>query len=142
MPSARDDAQIQFEQDDEQRDVQRRRLVVRLVETRQEIEEPAEDPVDLAPLQRATQREEQEAADGDQLRRQEAAGMRIELPARPAERQRQTVEQVDQPVGNDRPWQQRNPLFPVEPDEADVAALAADPGGEAVAGEEEGSEQQ
>src|SRR4051812_49512171 len=64
-----------------------------------------------------------------------------ELPPGRADERRHRVEEVDRPVGEDRPGEERDVALPIEGDRADAGAAAGQPGGEAVAGAKEGAEE-
>ena len=57
--------------------------------------------------------------------------------------QRNGVEDIDQPIRHDGPGPEGDRvIFPGKHDHADIAALAGEPGGEAVAGEKEWAEKE
>ena len=64
--------------DDQQRDVQRRRLVERLVEAAEHGEQEARQAAGFGPHESRGQRKRDEAGDGDELRRQVAAGEAVD----------------------------------------------------------------
>ena len=130
-----------YPDDDEQADVQRRRLVVRQVEARQNVEHRAEHAIDRWPLESEMQREGEEARDGDDLRREQAQRMAVDLARRAAEQERQPVQKIDRPVGHDRPGNERNVPFPLEEDAANAGTRSRIPIRKAVAQEEKRSEQ-
>ncbi|MNG00738.1 hypothetical protein D3C84_836830 [compost metagenome] len=66
-------------QDHQQRNVQRWRLIERLVEARQDIEQPAEYAVQFRAGEGETQRPDQETTDCDELRGQQAQGVALEF---------------------------------------------------------------
>ncbi|ETD74488.1 hypothetical protein V527_27645 [Pseudomonas aeruginosa VRFPA06] len=126
----------------QQGDVQRRCLVVRFVEPHQHVEQPAEHAAQFRPFEGEAQGEQQEAGHRQHLGAEQAQAVGVQLALVPRQQQRQAVEQVDRPVRQDGPGPQRHPAFPVEDQAADVAALAGQPVGQAIAGEEERAEEQ
>ena len=137
VPGARHRVPVGGEENDEQGDVQRGRLVERLIEAVERREHPAEDAVHLAAHEAAAQGKGEKAGDRQDLREQQTGGVRVEPATRRAEEERNAVKEVDQPVGNDRPREKRDLLLPGEGDHGNLAAARAEPGGQAVAGEEE-----
>ena len=128
--------------DHQQRDVQRRRLVVRLVEAHQHIEQPAEQPSHFWPFEGEPQRPEQEATDADHLCREQRQGMPVHLLARAWQQEGQPVQQVNRPVGDDRPGPQRHAVLPAEHQAADITAAGGVGVHQPIAEEEERPQQQ
>ena len=120
----------------QQRYMQRRRLIERLVEARKDCKQPAEQTVQLWPLESEAQRPEHEAAHGDQLRTEQPQRMGIQLATGQTCQQREAVQQVNRPIRNNRPGPERHVGFPSEHEGSDVIALGRQPGGEAVTGKE------
>src|SRR5438067_9885377 len=67
--------------------------------------------------------------------------MAIELAPRRADEDRDHVEEIDRPVRNDRPRNERDAVLPREDDRADAIAPAGQPIRESVAREEERAEE-
>ncbi len=128
-------------EDDQQRDVQRRRLIERFVEVRQRREHRAEHAAGRGAREAEAQREGEEAGDAQQLRQQQPPDVQGELPPGPADEQRHRVKGVDRPVGDDRPGEEGDVPLPAEGDRAHLGAPARQPVGKAVAGEEGGPEE-
>ena len=91
-----------------------------LSKTREHAEQPAERSVGLGAIEGESERKEQEERHRDELRGQQAPGVRVELAAVGAGEQRQSVEEIDRPVRNDRPRHERDRALPVEDDRADL----------------------
>ena len=113
-------------ENDEERDVQRRRLVERLVEAGQRGEQNAGKAVGLRLLKRELERKQNEADDRHDLRGEQAPAMGIELGPGCADEERQTVEGVDRPIRNDGPVEKRDVVFPREHDGGNIVALRRD----------------
>ena len=118
--------------DDGERDMQRRRLIERLVEAAKHIEHEARQAARLRPRETGGEREGEEATHGDGLRGEIARGQAVDARFAGVEEQRQRVEGVDRPVGNDRPGEERHRPFPIVDNAADMVALRSRPIGEAV----------
>ena len=84
------------------------------------------------PRETGGERESEEASHGDGLRGEIARGQAVDARLGGVEEQRQRVEGVDRPVGNDRPGEERHRPFPIVDDAADMVALRSRPIGEAV----------
>src|SRR6185436_13756558 len=132
---------IQHPQDDQQRYMQGRGLVERLVEPGEHIEHPPEESVRLRARERKGKRKREKARNRNDLRGEKPHRMREELRARRADDERYAVEQVDRPVRNDRPREERNPALPIEAERADVRAPARHPVREPIARKEERTEE-
>ena len=97
---------------DEQGDVQRRRLVVRLVEGTQGGEHGARQAVGRWAGEGEAQREGEKAGDGDHLRGEQALAVPVDGAGVAAAEEGQPVEEVDRPVGDDGPGAGRATAFP------------------------------
>src|SRR5206468_323251 len=93
------------------------------------------------PLESEGQRKEQEAADGDDLRSQQALPERIELAAIRTDEKRECEQEIDRPVRDDRPRQERDRALPIEDEGCDVHPLRGHPRRKAVRPEEERAEE-
>src|SRR3954471_2460363 len=132
---------VAYPEDHQQGDVQRGGLIERFIEDRQRREQGAEEAVRHRPGEAEAQREGEEAGHAEELRREQPPAMYRKLPPGRADERRHGVEEVDRPVGEDRPGEEWDVALPIEGDRADAGAAAAQPVGEAVAGEEEGTEE-
>ncbi|MNV80568.1 hypothetical protein D3C71_1741810 [compost metagenome] len=118
------------------------RLVERLVEAGEHLEQPAKHPVQFRSRKGEAQRPDQEATDRDQLRGQQAQGMTFQFFAAARQQQGKAVQQVDGPVRDNGPGPERHMAFPAEHQAADIVALIGDPGGEAISAEKQRRQQQ
>ena len=109
--------------DDEQRDMQRRRLVERLVKAAEHGKQHSGQAIGLRPDEGHGQWEQDEAGNRDDLSGQVAAGEAVDSAGGRVDGKRQAVEQVDRPVGDDGPGEERHMSFPGKDDAADVRAL-------------------
>ncbi|MCW0369422.1 hypothetical protein NB710_000359 [Xanthomonas sacchari] len=132
---------IAHPQHHQQHDVQRRRLVERLVEAEQHREQPAEHALGRRPLETEAQRPQQEAAHRQQLRGEQTPRMRVQFDTRAADEERDHVEQVDRPVRDDGPRPERDLGFPGERQRRHGGATRGQRVGQAVAEEEERPQQ-
>ena len=121
--------------------MQRRKLIERLVETRQRDKHEAPEPVCGGMVEREAQWHQDEAGDRKQLRRQQAFRMRVELAPGRAGEERETIQHVDRPVGQDRPRPERDARFPGEAYRRHVDALRGRPVRESIGQEEEWGEE-
>src|SRR5436305_1607090 len=104
--------------------MQRGGLIERFIETRQRREQGAEEAVRRRPGEAEAQREGEEAGDAEKLRREQPPAMHRKLPPGRADERRHGIEDVDRPVGEDRPGQERDVALPIEGDRADAGAAA------------------
>ncbi len=127
--------------DDQQCDMQRGRLVIRLIEAGQGIEPQAEEPIDRRFVKTVLQREQYETGHSYQLCRQQSQCMPIHLTACAAQQKRQAVQQVDRPVGHDGPGPKWNLVLPAEHDAGRDLAIRSQLVGPSIADEEQRAEQ-
>ncbi|VWD63440.1 hypothetical protein BLA39750_07724 [Burkholderia lata] len=123
-------------QHDEQPDMQRRRLVERLVETHQQREQRTGHAARVGPLEPEAQRQRDEARDRDQLHGQQPLHVIEQVGAACPEEERQRVQQVDRPVRHDRPRHERNRVLPAEREGRHRRAARGEPVRETVGREE------
>ena len=119
-------------QDHGQRDVQRRRLVERLVEAAQRVEQEGRRPLDRRLPEAEMQRPCDEAGAGHERGRDQPQRMSVERVPAAGQEQRQRVEDVDRPVQKDRPRPERHVPLPVEGHRRHVRPRGRPPVGEAV----------
>ena len=123
-------------QNHRQADVQGRRLIEGLIESPQQLEQPAEKTVRFGALVSQEQWESEEAAYRYHLRRDQSLDMHIQLPTGGANQKRHTIQQVAGPVRDDGPGEERHRLFPPEYDRRNIGAPAGHVIRKAVAQEE------
>jgi len=138
---ARDFARIQRPEDHRERDMQRRNLVEWLVEPHEHVEQRPERASGVGSIEGEAMGKRHEARDGDHLRGQQSPGVRVELAARRAKKERDAIQGIDDPVGHDRPWPEWNGALPIEHDGRHVGTKRGGPVGEPVGREEEWSEE-
>src|SRR5271169_1940506 len=119
--------------------MQRGRLVERLVEGAERFEQEAGHTRRRWFWPGKTERYDDEAENGDNLRRQQAHGVPIEFLTRGAKEEGDGVEDIRRPIGNDRPSQERHLLFPGKGKFRDVGAQRSKPVRRAIAHIEERS---
>src|SRR6185369_9044438 len=112
VESPRHVSPIEIPENDQQRDMQRWRLVVGSVESRQRIEQETEKARRLGLGESQAQGKYDEAGDRDRLRRQQASPMGIQFVAGSTEKERGAIEEIDRPIRNDRPIEERDPSLP------------------------------
>ena len=126
----------------QQGDVQRWRLVVGLIETRERIEHRAEHTIGRRTFEGEAQGEQREARDCKALRGQQAQRVTIDFARRAAAQEGEAVQGVDGPIRDDGPGPKRNLPFPREIDGGLHTARRRQMIGPAIAQEEERPEQQ
>src|SRR6202789_2038662 len=121
--------------------MQGRGLIERLIEGVEGAEEIAFPSADRWTVEGATQGEREEAGDREDLDREQALPVEIELFARAADAKGERVEDVRRPIGQDRPADEGYVAFPREHERGDVRAMAGCGVGEVVGQKEKRSEE-
>ena len=128
-------------EDDEHRDVQRRKQIVRLVEKLKPIESGAEPAARVDAWEGEVEGKRQENNCRDAKRRDQSFRKRVHLSLAPTKERRDDEEKVDRHVGNDHQGNERNGALPGEEKCQDVVALRRDPIAPAIDDEKKENEQ-
>src|SRR5205823_3837151 len=132
---------INAAEEDEHRDVQRRKQIVRLVEKLKPIEGGAEPAARVDAREGEVEGKRQENNCRDAKRRDQSFRKRVHLSFVPAKERRDDEEEVDRHVGNDHQWNERNGALPREEKSGNIVALRRDPIASAVDDEEKKDEE-
>ena len=128
--------------DDQQGDVERWSLIERFIETAEQVEQETGRTACRWLVEDCGQRENDEAADCDDLCRQIALCQPVDLDRGVIEEKRKTVEQIDRPVGEDRPCHEGDRMFPGEGHVGNICSLRGKPVGCTIGDVEQWCEQE
>ena len=128
--------------DDQERDMQRGRLIKGFVEAAKHIEHKTRKTSRCRFYESCGQRKSDEAENSDDLCRQIALCQPVDLFGAVIDEQRNRIKQIDRPIGNDAPRDKRNLAFPSESKVRHMTLLRCEPVGRTVGQVEKGGEKQ